>query len=164
MKKLLTLAILLLSLQTQGTNRGDMTERGYILCSISDKYKHVAKYINSIWDDSEWCSKKYNIPQALIIAQMCLESKYGLKPIKLNNHLGIRLEGRYVEFASIRNCLDIYGRTLNNGCYKKHNPKSIDEWLYALQWSECKYHESKKYSSKIRWIIRTFNLDVIPLA
>lgn len=159
MKATLILILLFFTIQTGAT-----TGRGYILCSI--KKDHVSKYINSIWDDAEWCSKKYKIPLALIIAQLSLESGYGrsFNARNLNNHLGIRPEGKYSSFASVRDCLDMYGRILTTGsCYMDFQPHNLQEWIEAVSYPCCTWATSRKYTKKINWIINKYNLNELKI-
>lgn len=137
------------------------TPRGEILCSIPKKYDHVSIYINSIWDDTKACSEKYNIPHGLIIAQCCLESKYGASRLaKFNNHLGIKFEGKYAHFETFKQCLDVYGRTLARDKYQCFECQSLGCWLFLLD-VECYHYGGNFYTRKIKWIHKTFKLDLI---
>ena len=157
MKTLLTALAIILSIQATGNNGA----RGAILCSIPKKYNHVSIYINSIWDESKACSEKYKIPHALIIAQMCLESSYGCSyHAKNNNHLGIKFEGKYAKFETLEQCLDVYGRTLSHDKYICFECQTISCWLWLLD-SECYHVGGNRYTRKVKWIIKTFNLDLI---
>ena len=137
------------------------TPRGEILCSIPKKYDHVSIYINSIWDETKACSEKYNIPHGLIIAQCCLESAYGKSKLaKYNNHLGIKLEGKYAHFETFKQCLDVYGRTLARDKYQKWGCQSLPCWLFLLD-ENCYHMKGNIYGKQIKWIHKTFKLYLI---
>lgn len=156
MKNLILALLLGLSLQSQAQYRG------YILCSIDNP--KVSCYINHIWDDCQYISKEYNLPLSLILAQCCLESGFGTSRLaKQNNHLGIKLQGQYATFTSLRECLSIYANTLTNECYRSLQPQSLLEWIDSLRWECCSYAKSPEYSKKLIRIIEKYNLDVIPV-
>lgn len=138
-------------------------QRGYILCNIeSDR---VSKYVNSIWSDCEEISKANNIPLALIIAQCCLESGFGKSEFakERNNHLGIKYNGTYATFSSFKECLNAYARIFEQSCYKDLQPGTLLEWIDSLTYPCCSYATSPKYAKKLIYIIKKYNLDVIPL-
>ena len=154
--KIILLLLIATSLQAQ--------YRGYVLCEIPQNKKHVSIYLNHIWSEVKECSEKYNIPMALILAQCCLESKYGKSHYATtrNNHLGIKYEGVYACFDSFKACLDAYGRTLSKACYKDMQPRTLMEWIESLRYECCTYATSPNYSKKLKSIIKAYNLDVIP--
>jgi uncharacterized FlgJ-related protein len=121
---------------------------------------HVSKYLNKVWDDAEWCSEKYNIPLPLILAQLCLESGYGRSYYAKdkNNHLGIKFEGKYAHFASLRDCLDVYGRTLSKNRYTSYGCKTVSCWLYLLD-VNCYHMGGNIYTKKCKYIIKKHNLS-----
>lgn len=148
---------LLLILALFATQELGATTRGDILNNIqSDR---VSKFINSIWDDAEQASKEFNIPLGLLIAQACLESKYGQSRLarEENNFMGIKYNHKFATFTSRIECFRAYGRVLNQSCYKELKATSLNLWLYNLEF--CHYHLSKTYSKKIRWIYYKFKLD-----
>jgi len=156
--KALTIIILFLTLTSAKPDNG---ARGYILCNIPQGHKHVSIYLNSVWDEAKECSEKYEIPMALILAQMCLESKYGQSNLaKQNNHLGIKFEGKYAHFETLTQCLDVYGRTLSRDKYICYECQTIPCWLFLLD-SNCFHFGGNLYTRKIKQIIKTYNLDVI---
>jgi len=143
--------ILALSLQANASVRGD------VLRAIQSD--HVAKFLNSAWSDAEQVSKEYGVPMGLLLAQACLESKYGQSRLarEENNFMGIRYNHKYATFTSRLECFRAYGRVLSQSCYKKLPMTSLNICLYLLE--HCVYHQSKTYSKKIRWIYYRFGLD-----
>lgn len=157
MKTITLFLLLLISSSMQGQYRG------YILSNIeSDR---VSRYINSIWDDCEKVSKVNNIPLALIIAQCCLESGFGKSNFAKtrNNHLGIKFEGVYASFNSFEHCLQAYSRVFKNSCYTDLQPKTLLQWIESLTYSCCTYAISPRYAKKLKFIIKKYNLDVLPV-
>ena len=146
----LTTILLLLTFQLFATTRGD------VLRAI--KSDHVSIFLNAAWDDAEQVSKEFNIPMGLLLAQACLESKYGQSRLarKENNFMGIKYNHKYATFSSRLECFRAYGRVLNQSCYKELKATSLNLWLYNLE--HCHYHLSKTYSKKIRWIYKKYGL------
>ena len=144
--------ILALSLHAEATVRGD------VLRAIDND--HVSKFLNAAWNDAEQVSKEFNIPMGLLLAQACLESKYGQSRLAVeeNNFMGIKYNHKYATFKSRLECFRAYGRVLNQSCYKELEATSLNLWLYNLE--HCKYHLSKTYSKKIRWIYYKFKLNL----
>jgi len=153
MKTLLTLLICLLSLQTNGTTRGD------ILKVIDNK--KVSLFINRIYNDAEKAAKEFNVPLGLMIAQACLESGYGTSNLALEkcNMLGIKRSGKYVDYPNLLECFRDYGRVLNQDCYKELECTSLNLWLYNLD--HCGYHGTKNYSKLIKRIYYKYNLNML---
>ena len=157
MKTLLITILILLTFQTANSNGA----RGAILCSIEKK--RVSIFINSIWDDAATVCKKYDLPMGLLIAQACLESGFGKSYLTNNkcNFLGIKYEGVYADFENRLHCFESWAKVLNQTCYRGLEFKSLEGWIYQL--STCGYAESKQYSSKLKSIIKQYNLNWIAL-
>lgn len=121
----------------------------------------VAYFINHILEDAQRVSKEKDIPLELILAQCCLESGYGTSRLSIQqcNYLGIRPGGKYATYQGISECLDHYGRVLCQPCYENLQPKSLDEWIDALEC--CHYASSTEYRSKLKWIIHKFKLKLL---
>ena len=156
-KIILTTLAIVLSIQATGNNGA----RGAILCSIEKK--RVSIFINSIWDDAETVCEKYDLPIGLLIAQACLESGFGRSYLANNkcNFLGIKYEGVYADFESKLHCFESWAKVLNQTCYRGLEFKTLEGWIYQL--STCGYAESKEYSSKLKSIIKKYNLNWIAL-
>ena len=41
----------------------------------------------------------------------------------------------------------------------KLQPKTVEQYLRAMEWGCCSYHRSREYTKKIKWIIKNFKLD-----
>ena len=133
------------------------TERGAVLMSC--KKDHVSMFFNKHWSQAKTIEAKYDVPFQLVLAQMALESGWGSSSFAKErcNYLGIKFEGKYAYFKSLDDCLDVYGRVLNQRCYKNLRPRTVDEWLGALKC--CGYATSKQYQSKLLFIIKKYNLQ-----
>ncbi len=153
-----TLLILLLPLVTfaQYPDSKAVTERGAILMSC--KKDHVSLFFNRHWTQAKDIERKYKVPFQLVLAQMALESGWGKSKFARErcNFVGIKFEGSYAYFKSVEDCLDIYGRVVNQSCYKNLQPNTVDEWLEALKC--CGYATSKQYQKKLKLIINKYNL------
>lgn len=87
--KPLLIILLLLTTTINATNPRGV--RGAILCEIPNSKRHVSLFINKYWVKSKQCADYYKIPQALILAQMALESGWDRsRHAKNNNMLGIK--------------------------------------------------------------------------
>ena len=153
-----TILFLLFPLLTfaQYPNFTATTERGEVLMSC--KKDHVSMFFNRYWNKAKAVEAKYNVPFQLVLAQMALESGFGSSSFAKErcNFLGIKFEGKYAYFKSVEDCLDVYGRVLNQRCYKGIQPGTVDEWLESLKC--CGYATSKQYQSKLLFIIKKYNL------
>lgn len=126
-------------------------KRKKVLLNI--KQNHVSIYINSIWEDAQFIENVYNIPLELVIAQSCLETNYGRSNLCLNhcNYFGIQgfkfysKSECFIKYADILTCLP---------CYANLQPKTLDEWLIALD--SCGYAEKHAYIKDLKRIIKTY--------
>ena len=114
--------------------------------------KRVADYLKSIDHDAQWISDLYKIPKELILSQACQESGYGTSDNCLIycNHFGIQ-GGIYDNQIE---CFVDYARVLTLPCYDNLQPKTLDEWLLALEC--CNYAGDKNYTQSLRIIIEKY--------
>ena len=133
-----------------------LSTKGHILISAPN---NVSIYLNNIWKDAETVSKAQNIPLSLILAQSCLEGGFGKSRLAREqcNHHGIKYRGKYAEFSTRLESFQAYGNVLNQNCYG--SPKDLQEWFLALEC--CGYAESKKYTSKLKIIIKKYKLYLL---
>jgi len=137
--------------------------RGYILCSIPKKYDHVSKFINKHWNAAKAVELDCGVPMAISLAVWGLETQYGKKPVKPNNMGSIKKNHVYVTYNSLSEFYTDFAKVFKQDCYKEMNPQTVKQWAISLQRVNCTYAMSKKYYSKIMWIVQEFNLDLIPL-
>ena len=130
---------------------------GRVLMNIEKD--HVSKFIAENYELANSVQQKHGIPKALLLAQMCLESGYGRSKFAVErcNYLGIKGRHGYLHFKNIEDCIAVYVETLTNNCYKNQFPQSINCWLDALEC--CGYATSKEYKSKLKFIIKKYNLS-----
>jgi len=140
MKKLFILALLLLFCSAT-PNRGTSL--------MQCQNKKVSLFLNSIWSDAELIAHLYGIPLELILAQSCQETGFGLsKKCQQNcNYFGVQ-HGNYDN--KTESFFD-YGRVLTLPCYENLQPKTLEEWLAALEC--CGYAGDKNYTKSLRKII-----------
>ena len=153
--------LLIFSLMFAQSTGGDVREaRKDILLSINRD--NVSIFINGIWTEAEEVCRKNNLPLALLIAQSCLESGFGRSNIAKTkcNFLGIKRNGEYRTFANERECFEAWSKVMSQSCYDGESPSNLEEWIEALK--TCKYAESKKYRRKVRSIIKSYRLNLIP--
>jgi flagellum-specific peptidoglycan hydrolase FlgJ len=114
--------------------------------------KRVADYLKSIDQDAQWISDLYGIPKELIQAQGCQESGYGTSDncVIYCNHFGIQ-GGIYDNQIE---CFVDYARVLTLPCYNNLQPKSLEEWLDALEC--CTYATDSNYTKSLRLIITKY--------
>lgn len=139
-----------------------MSIKGEVLCSIPSRQSHVSLFLNHHWDNAEEVQKETGLPMAVCLAIWCLESKYGKNPIKPYNIGSIRKNGAYVCYDSEAAFLDDFKSIFKKPCYSEWKPETIDEWISALDKECCRYAMSKRYTKKIKQIIKKYNLDKIP--
>lgn len=159
MKYLISIILSLVPLLSSASE--NMSIRGQILSSIPSKHNYISIYINRIWDESEYCALKYNIPHSLVIAQMCIESDFGRRRlVKKNNHLRIRFEGKYAEFETLEKCLDVYGYLFSSIKCPNNDCKKMECWFFMLE-RNCWHHRGKRYSKRVKSVIKKFKLYLI---
>lgn len=159
--KALTICLLFLSTVTGATNGNGA--RGFILCSMPEKYDHVSMFINKHWNAAQAIQNEVGVPIAISLAVWSLESKYGAKPIKLNNFGSIKKKGSYVCYDHVSHFYTDFAKIFKHECYLSLQPYTLHEWCESLQYECCTYAVSRKYYKKLMWIIKEFNLYAIPL-
>ena len=156
--------ILLLASQLGATNPETPKKghRGFILCHIqNDK---VSLYINSIYTDAEIVANESGLPLGLLLSMGCLESGFGTSNIAKNkcNHLGMKRNGKYIDYPNQLACFRHWARTLTGKRYKQIPLTSLNLWLYELDYN-CYHFGGALYSKKIRSIYYKYGLDILPL-
>jgi len=149
MKTILLTAILLCSFAP--------SQRCTLLKNINNK--KVSLFINSIYDDALIVQENTGAPLAIIIAQSCLETKYGQsrRCVEDCNYFAVKRNHEYMIYDSKEASFADYCKVMNQSCYLGLKPKTIDDWYRALV--SCKYAESKEYVRKLKWIVKHFGLD-----
>jgi hypothetical protein len=104
------------------------------------------------------------IPIALSLGVWALESKYGSsKAAQRNNLAGIAsYKGgkHWKRFETKAEFYRAFAAIFHRPCYRNDlRPKSVDEYLKAMEWGCCSYHRSREYTHKIKWIIKRYKLD-----
>lgn len=113
---------------------------------------HVTAYLKSIEQDAQWISDLYGIPKKIILAQGCQESGFGTSYNcqMFCNHFGIQgsIYDNQIE------CFVDYARVLTLPCYENLQPKTIEEWLEALEC--CHYASDENYTKSLKIIIENY--------
>lgn len=114
--------------------------------------KNVTDYLKSIDQDAQWISDLYKIPKELILSQACQESGFGTSYNcqMFCNHFGIQgsIYDNQIE------CFVDYARVLTLPCYENLQPKTLDEWLEALEC--CHYATDSTYTESLKLIITKY--------
>jgi flagellum-specific peptidoglycan hydrolase FlgJ len=150
-KQLLILSILLLALQTNGTQRGDL------LLSINNK--RVSIFVNHVWVQAKRINEEHGIPMSLILGVCALETKYGTsrRCVEDCNFFAVKRNHKYCVYNSMEESFDDFVKVLKQRCYKNLKPISLPSWYEALKC--CGYFQSKTYIRKLNWIIYHWGFD-----
>ena len=104
------------------------------------------------------------IPIQLSLGVWALESGYGTSTAAQRNNLaGIAsYKGgkHWKRFKTKAEFYRAFAAIFQRPCYRNDlQPKSVDEYLEAMEWGCCSYHRSREYTHKIKWIIKRYKLD-----
>ena len=105
------------------------------------------------------------IPIELSLAVWALESKYGSSTAAEYNNLGgvkVYIEGKKQNkrFATKYDFYASFAAIFQQPCYSNDlRPKTVEQYLKAMEWGCCSYHRSREYTKKIKWIIKKFKLE-----
>jgi len=108
----------------------------------------------------------HGIPTQLSLAVWALESGYGSSKAALvcNNLGGIKSykggkkHNKY--FSSFDDFYTAFAAIFDQPCYSNDlRPKTVEQYLRAMEWGCCSYHRSREYTQKIKWIIKKFKLN-----
>ena len=140
-------------------NTPTMSKRGAFILSI--KNPQLSKFFNAHYEGAERLEKDFQIPMAISLAQWFLESGFGTSKIAIErlNFGGIRRSHEYVCYETFEAFYLDYATVLSSCCYQNIDRTDLDAWTTALQWSHCKYAQSKKYKSDLNKIIKRYKLD-----
>ena len=106
----------------------------------------------------------HGIPIQLSLGVWALESKYGSsKAAQRNNLAGIAsYKGgkHWKRFETKAEFYRAFAAIFQQPCYRNDlRPKTVEEYLRAMEWGCCSYHRSREYTHKIKWIIKRYKLD-----
>lgn len=141
MKKLFILGLLLL-LTSATPNRGTTLMQCH--------NKKVSLFLNHIWADAELISQLYGVPLELVLAQSCQETGFGKSNLCQQNCNYFGVQNGFYD-SKTESFFD-YGRVLTLPCYENLQPKTLEEWLSALEC--CHYAGDKNYTKSLRKIIK----------
>ena len=99
------------------------------------------------------------------MAVWALESGYGTsKAAQVNNLGGIKSykggKKHNKNFETIDDFYTSFAAIFDKPCYRNDmQPKTVKEYLRAMQYSCCSYHHSSSYTRKINYIIKRYKLE-----
>ncbi len=105
---------------------------------------------------------KFGIPYQVCVAQSCLETGFGTSDLVARsfNAFGLRKNGEYVKFSSLRDSFMGYGtRLTTNKIYKKAFEYKDDPARFLEEVKAAGYAEDPGYVGKVRVVAKSYGLS-----
>jgi len=130
----------------------------------ASSHERAQKFFVDHYEAAEQLYFCEGIPIELSLAVWALESKYGSSTAAQYNNLGgvkVYIEGKKQNkrFATKGDFYASFAAIFQQPCYSNDlRPKTVEQYLKAMEWGCCSYHRSREYTKKINYIIKKYNL------
>lgn len=129
-------------------------------------HQRAQQFFVTYYEAAEQIYFCHGIPIELSLSVWALESKYGASysAVHRNNLGGIKSyaggKKHNKHFATVDDFYTAFAAIFDKPCYSNDmQPKTVKEYLRAMEYSCCSYHHSSEYTRKINYIIKRYKIE-----